>query len=374
MIPIVNESFRPLLQKKTVSWAGALLVAVLVHALALWLCRRWVVPPLPTSPSSMVWVRLTPRPTVISSQSSTSFTGSKMGTSTPLRVYPSLGRKNKSSQSIENSKPLSSGESKEPSSKDTSAPNSEKDNPPSLKGPVSHAPPIDLFSKAALNKAIGAVGSGGGPIPTRPDPLVSSTVVPVEKKDVVLEAEKGGGYRHVGQNIVAHIRPDCSVSFEDRFPIGFGKGTFSFDLTDAVEKARRRDPYALEKRRFMDATAASRKKLCEEVLEQKTQQAKEVLESKMSQILREKGSPTEQRKALFIVWVDIGDEPGPSVASRLRQQWLSFVRYHFPSDSSKAYTSEEIMRFDEERKAEGLQISFRPYKEVSAVPENPVSQ
>lgn len=243
----------------------------------------------------------------------------------------------------------------------------EKSTNSSSAGNTPNTPPIDLFNKAALNKAIGAVGSGTGPIPTRPDPLLSSVVPPVEKKEVSLEPEKGGGYRHTGQNIVAHIKPDCSVSFEDRFPVGFQKGgTFTFDITDLAEKGRGKDPYAWEKRKFMDATAGFRKKRCEEVLEERSRQAKELLESKMSQVLQ-RGNLAEQRRELFEMWMDIGDEAGPSVASKLRQQWMSFVRHHFPIESSKAYTAEELTHFEEKRRAEGLHIPFHPYpKELSA--------
>lgn len=97
-------------------------------------------------------------------------------------------------------------------------------------------------------------GTAGDPILGKVDELPDDPYPLIKKKD---------GWVYKGAGFAAKIHKDGSVTFDDKL-IGFDKGIFSFDLTDAIMRAKKQDPYRREKEKFLAHTRAMREKLLDE--------------------------------------------------------------------------------------------------------------
>lgn len=97
-------------------------------------------------------------------------------------------------------------------------------------------------------------GTAGDPILGKLDEVPDDPYPLIKKKD---------GWVYKGAGFAAKIHRDGSVTFDDKV-IGFDKGIFSFDLTDAIMRAKKQDPYRREKEKFLAHTRALREKLLDE--------------------------------------------------------------------------------------------------------------
>lgn len=231
---------------------------------------------------------------------------------------------------------------------------------PPEKGPPGPMPkgPIDLFPKN-LGVIVGAPAAGA-PIPKGPDRLFKDERLE-EKKEPPFEIvpEKGGGYKSDTKNFIAHIKPDGTISFENRFPIGFNKGgTFSFDLTDLAMRGKKQDPYAAEKRRFLEFSDKLRSDLKAKALEESRRSAIAHLAEQLSDVWNSGRSGASRRRDIYEKWADCADDKNDSVGRKGRHTVEDFIRSHLPASSPDAFTSEELARIASER--QGLP-PFDPY-------------
>lgn len=126
------------------------------------------------------------------------------------------------------------------------------------RGTPSSSPPGDTASPT-----VGTVGprpewrpkgTASDPILGKLDELPDDPYPLIKKKD---------GWVYKGAGFAAKIHKDGSVTFDDKV-IGFDKGIIAFDLTDAIMRAKKQDPYRREKEKFLAHTRAMREKLLDQ--------------------------------------------------------------------------------------------------------------
>lgn len=232
--------------------------------------------------------------------------------------------------------------------------------PGAEQGPPGPLPkgPIDLFPKN-LGVIVGAPAAGA-PIPKGPDRLFKDERLdPKKEAPFELIPEKGGGFKSETKNFIAHIKPDGTISFENRFPIGFNKGgTFSFDLTDLAMRGKKQDPYAAEKRRFLEFSDKVRSDLKQKAFEEQQRSAVSHLADELSTIWNSSRSAAARRREIYEKWADCTDDKNDSIGRKGRHTVEDFIRGHLPASSPDAFTSEELAHIASER--QGLP-QFDPY-------------
>ena len=233
--------------------------------------------------------------------------------------------------------------------------------PPTSNEPPAGPPtgPINLFPKSL----VGVVGGPGvnGPVPKGPDRLLKDERL-AEKKgpEFELVPEKGGGLKFEGKNFIAHIKPDGSLQFDNRFPIGFNKGgTFSFDLTDLAMRGAKQDPYYAEKRRFMDFSEKVRTDLRKKAIQERNENALSSLSQQLHSLWNSGRPASERRRELFEKWSECTDDKDDTLGRKGRRAIEDFIRTYLPAGSPEAFTSDELSRFAGERQG---QPPFDPYR------------
>lgn len=225
---------------------------------------------------------------------------------------------------------------------------------PPIKGP------INLFDKSMLGKSLG-IGNYTGNAPKGEDRLIKDSRLEEKKApDFELIPEKGGGFKCESRNFIAHIKPDGSLEFENRFPIGFNKGgTFSFDLTDLAMRGAKQDPYYAEKRRFMEFSDKVRNDLRKKAIQEKNENALSSLSQSLHSIWNSGRSSSDRRREIFEKWSEASDDKEDVVGRKSRRAIEDFIRTYLPAGSPDAYPAEELSRIASER--QGLP-AFDPYR------------
>ncbi|MCS6912120.1 MAG: hypothetical protein NZ890_02660 [Myxococcota bacterium] len=224
--------------------------------------------------------------------------------------------------------------------------------------------PIDLFHRKSLSEAIGGPGVDA-PIPKGPNRLFKDERLEEKKEaEFHLVPERGGGFKFNGPNFTAHIAADGTLTFKDKFPIGFQRGQtgFSFDLTDLAMRGQKQDPYAAEKRRFEEFSRPLREELRRKKRDGMLDMALNTLPAELAEIWQSSRPAAVRRRELFEKWVEAADdrEGTDSQGQRARRLIEEFIRRHLPLGSPHAYTEEELRRFALMR--EGLP-AFDPYRQ-----------
>jgi hypothetical protein len=218
--------------------------------------------------------------------------------------------------------------------------------------------PIDLFPKS-IGSVVGVPGPNAA-IPKGPDRLFKDDRL-AEKKEPPFELipEKGGGFKCETRSFIAHITPDGTVSFENRFPIGFQKGgTFSFDLTELAMRGAKQDPYYTEKRRFSEFTDKLRDDLRKKARDERGDQALVTLGEQLRDIWRDGSSAASRRLKLYEKWADSTEDKDDKVGRKSRHAVEDFIRGHLPAGSPDGFTSDELDKLNSDR--QGL-APFSPY-------------
>jgi hypothetical protein len=255
--------------------------------------------------------------------------------------------------------PVKRDPSSEPGSSAIVVPVQPEQTGPSEPGPMPKGP-INLFDRGTLGKSLGLTGYSGNAPKGEDRLLKDSRLDPKKEPDFELIPEKGGGYRAETRNFIAHIKPDGSLSFENRFPIGFNKGgTFSFDLTDLAMRGAKQDPYYAEKRRFMDFSEKVRNDLRKKAIQEKNENALSTLSQQLHTVWNSGRSSAERRREIFEKWNECTDDKDDVVGRKGRRTIEDFIRTYLPAGSPDAYTSEELARIAGER--QGLP-AFDPYR------------
>lgn len=218
--------------------------------------------------------------------------------------------------------------------------------PPTTNEPPAGPPtgPINLFPKSL----VGVVGGPGvnGPVPKGPDRLLKDERL-AEKKgpEFELVPEKGGGLKFEGKNFIAHIKPDGSLSFDNRFPIGFQKGgTFSFDLTDLAMRGKKQDPYAAEKRRFIEFTEERRNEMRNKALKASRESALANLGQQLHDLWNSGKRADARRRDLYELWAECSDDKTDTLGRKGRHAIEDFIKTNLPAGSADEFTSEELER------------------------------
>ncbi len=173
----------------------------------------------------------------------------------------------------------------------------------------------------------------------------------------------GGGWQLLSKGWKARVAPDGSVTFGKRSLYwSTRKMQLSFDVTDAVMRARKMDPYAAAKLRFMRETAAWRWKLRQEAARRARRRFLELLPARLSRLWGRRDISTMRKRALlFELWEECL-EPGPGADAALAQQarWviIRFIRRNLPATSSRAYTRRELLWMGRLRRGK---TPFDPY-------------
>jgi hypothetical protein len=229
--------------------------------------------------------------------------------------------------------------------------------PPEPSGPLPKGP-INLFPKSL----VGVVGGPGvnGPVPKGPDRLLKDERLEEKKApDFELVPEKGGGFRGEGKNFIAHIKSDGSITFDNRFPIGFNKGgTFSFDITDLAMRGKKQDPYAAEKRRFLEFSEQVRTDLRNKALKASRETALATLGQQLHDLWNSGRSAASRRHELYEKWEDCSDDKGETLGRKGRNAIEDFIKTYLPAGSPDAFTDEELDKIASQR--QGLP-PFDPY-------------
>ncbi len=232
--------------------------------------------------------------------------------------------------------------------------------PPGTQEPTGEVPkgPINLFPKS-LAVVMGAPGSNAA-IPKGPDRLLGDERLKEKKgPEFELVPEKGGGFKFEGKNFIAHIKPDGSLAFDNRFPIGFNKGgTFSFDLTDLAMRGKKQDPYAAEKRRFIEFSEQMRNDMRNKALKEQRENALTTLNQQLRDLWSNGRAAAARRREIYEMWEDCSDDKNETLGRKGRQIIVDFIRTSLPSGSPEAYTAEELERFNKDRAG---MPQFNPY-------------
>lgn len=230
--------------------------------------------------------------------------------------------------------------------------------PPEAAPPGPPKGPIVLFPDS-IGKFVGAPPPGA-PIPKGPNRLIEDERLKEKKAppfEIVLD--KDGGYKCETKNFIAHIKPDGSLSFDNRFPIGFEKGgTFSFDFTDLAMRGKKQDPYAAEKRKFMEFSDKLRNDLRRKALQESQERALSTFADQLSSLWASGRSAASRRRELYEKWADCSDDNDDRLGRKGRHMVEDFIRGHLPKSSPDAYTDAELARIASER--QGLP-PFDPY-------------
>jgi len=179
---------------------------------------------------------------------------------------------------------------------------------------------------------------------------------------------KGGGWRFYGAGWSADVGSDGSLTFDKRSATwSTRKMQMTFDLTDAVMRSKKKDPYAAAKLRFMAATAPWRRTLRRAARRQARKAYFAHLPGRLRALWKRNDISTLRKRALlFRLWEECL-EPGRTTDSVLAQQgrWmiLRFIRKHLPRSGPKAFTRRELAWMGKRRKRRDLP-RFDPYGQL----------
>jgi hypothetical protein len=254
--------------------------------------------------------------------------------------------------------------------------------PPSPLPPPSHsAPPgkVDLTLHALPGSSGGGVvlpaapssggtfGTGAPPAPRKEwkprgdagDPILGHIR---EEKVERFPLEKVGTdeYVYKGPQFSAHIRPDGSVSFDDKYIRDFNGTSGSWDMNDLIMRGKKQDPYRAEKEAFMRATEAQRTEIARRARRAEMAASLAGLSSHLERVWGDRRVPAKDRRAtLFELWRDAysGEGDEGDAGARARSIIESFIRNRLPQGSEEAFTDEELATY-----ARSSKQHFQPYR------------
>ncbi len=175
------------------------------------------------------------------------------------------------------------------------------------------------------------------------------------------------------------IAPDGSVSIKDKANIQhqfkswkhikqvlrtmgpLGLLQLDFDVTDALMRKKKMDPYASRKLAFLDQTRDARVELGTEYRKQVLARTAEIVRQNLDAMWPALSTPAARKQALFDLWDEVdesGDEELVAAGKSARATIIGFLRARFPAGSSNAFTASEVERLNSKRHS---RTAFAPY-------------
>ena len=205
------------------------------------------------------------------------------------------------------------------------------------------------------------------------DPKVRESVVTAE-----ITPSGRGSYKIDDLVFKGKIAPDGSVSIKDKANIQhqfkswkhikqvlrtmgpLGLLQLDFDVTDALMRKKKIDPYASRKLAFLDQTRDARVELGIEYRKQVLARTSEIVRQNLDAMWAH--IPVAERKqALFDLWDEVdetGDEEIAAAGTAARAVIIGFLRARFPAGSPNAFTADEVERLNRKRHS---RTTFAPY-------------
>jgi hypothetical protein len=180
-----------------------------------------------------------------------------------------------------------------------------------------------------------------------------------------------GTRRYRVPGFYADVAPDGAVRFHPRRASWRASQTsLSFDVGDATQRARGKDPYAAAKLRFLRATRTMRARMRRRAHRRWRQGYFARLPARLRRLWarRDLGSK-KKRRLLFALWdecLEPGHSPLRRRAQQARRRILRFIQKHLPRGSPQGYTASELKALNRER-PEG-RPAFRPYRRLGPLP------
>jgi hypothetical protein len=189
-----------------------------------------------------------------------------------------------------------------------------------------------------------------------------------------MEVLSDGTRRYFAPGFYADVAPDGSVRFRPRRASFEARQTaVSFDLTDATERSRGKDPYVAAKLRFLRDTRVLRARLRRQARQRWRRRYFEQLPARLGRLWgRRDLTPARKRRLLFALWRECL-EPGASPLQRQAQwaRWriLRFIQRHLPKGSPHGYPAAELAALNRERPRG--RPRFAPYRKLGRPPPLP---
>ncbi len=189
-----------------------------------------------------------------------------------------------------------------------------------------------------------------------------------------MEVLSDGTRRYRAPGFYADVAPDGSVRFRPRRASFKARQTaLSFDVTDATERSRGRDPYVAAKLRFLRDTRVLRARLRRQARQRWRRGYFEQLPARLKRLWgRQDLSPERKRRLLFALWrecLEPGDSPLQRQAQWARWRILSFIQRHLPKGSPHGYPAAELAALNRERPRGHPR--FAPYQKLRRPPPLP---
>jgi hypothetical protein len=176
------------------------------------------------------------------------------------------------------------------------------------------------------------------------------------------------------------IAPDGSVSIEDKSNLQhqfkswknvkkvllesgpFGLLRIDFDITDAMMRKKKIDPYASRKLAFLDQTRDARVELGRQYRKEVLARTSEIIHQNLVVMWASVTDAAARKRALFEMWDEVdetGEEEVVAAGTAARAAVVGFLRARFPQGGASAFTAAEIATFNGRRRSRAV---FAPYE------------
>ncbi|RLB56747.1 MAG: hypothetical protein DRJ42_02410 [Deltaproteobacteria bacterium] len=227
--------------------------------------------------------------------------------------------------------------------------------PPSDHAPRGPSGPTDQETEEALERAL----SGSLAAAANARPHVSRRGPPR------LRQRRDGSYDFTGHAFSARIAPDGTVSFDDRPGVDLDSPSFSrpnglvpsgsFDIADAVSRARGHDPYRHERTWFMRETEELRDRLADAADATNQRRGMARMNGDLRRLWAGRGTAQRRRQRIFAMWDDCTED---EIGRHARAAILNFVRRSLAAGTADAYPASELGELNRQRMS---REPFTPY-------------
>lgn len=207
------------------------------------------------------------------------------------------------------------------------------------------------------------------------DPKVKESLVTAE-----IKPGGRGGYKIDDLVFKGRIEKDGSVSLHDKPNIQhqfkswahvkrvlltsgpLGLLALDFDVTDALMRKKKIDPYASRKLAFLDETRDARVELGREHRKEVLARTAEIVTQNLAATWQVIVDHEERKRALFEIWDEVdetGDEDLVEAGKAARAAVIGFIRGHLPHGGAHAFTVGDLEQLNRKRKSRSV---FAPYE------------